>query len=125
VTVGGLGWRHLPLAALHQIGRHESTSNNLMIYVKIIRLPDEKPAAIRGRHVASKEIVMPARSLSHSETFGFAGPAAGSLVAWFKRAWRAYASRQALADLDDRMLRDIGLTRLDAQREADRQPWDH
>ena len=31
--------------------------------------------------------------------------------------------RQALADLDDRLLRDIGITRLDAARECDKPFW--
>ena len=33
-------------------------------------------------------------------------------------------SRQSLATLDDHMLRDIGLTREQAQSEADRAAWD-
>ena len=33
-------------------------------------------------------------------------------------------SRQSLAALDDHMLRDIGLTREQAQAEADRAAWD-
>jgi len=33
-------------------------------------------------------------------------------------------SRKALADLDDRMLRDIGLTRAEARSEAARPAWD-
>ena len=33
-------------------------------------------------------------------------------------------SRQALADLDDHLLRDIGLTRDEAREEAERPVWD-
>jgi uncharacterized protein YjiS (DUF1127 family) len=33
-------------------------------------------------------------------------------------------SRRALARLDDRLLRDIGLTRADAEAEAERPRWD-
>ena len=33
-------------------------------------------------------------------------------------------SRRALARLDDRLLRDIGLTREDAEAELARPPWD-
>ena len=32
--------------------------------------------------------------------------------------------RRDLADLDDHLLRDIGITRSDALKEADRLPWD-
>jgi len=33
-------------------------------------------------------------------------------------------TRRTLAGLDDRMLSDIGLSRADALREAERRPWD-
>ncbi|MBR0655606.1 DUF1127 domain-containing protein [Plastoroseomonas arctica] len=39
-------------------------------------------------------------------------------------AYRAAATRQELVGMDDRMLRDIGITRVDALREAARKPWD-
>ncbi len=32
--------------------------------------------------------------------------------------------RRALADLDDHLLRDVGLTRDQAMQEASRRPWD-
>lgn len=35
-----------------------------------------------------------------------------------------WLERQALAELDDRMLDDIGLTRADRDRECIRSPWD-
>ena len=38
--------------------------------------------------------------------------------------WRAVRTRRELAAMDDRMLRDIGISRVDALREADRAPWD-
>jgi uncharacterized protein YjiS (DUF1127 family) len=37
---------------------------------------------------------------------------------------RAIVTRRQLAAMDDRMLRDIGISRADALREADRLPWD-
>ena len=37
---------------------------------------------------------------------------------------RAIWTRRQLAEMDDRMLRDIGISRVDALREADRLPWD-
>lgn len=40
-----------------------------------------------------------------------------------KAAWRRRRSRMLLAQFDDRMLKDIGLTRADAQREANRPFW--
>ncbi|MFZ4410050.1 MAG: DUF1127 domain-containing protein [Paracraurococcus sp.] len=43
------------------------------------------------------------------------------------RLWlmlRAIWTRRQLAETDDRMLRDIGISRVDALREADRLPWD-
>lgn len=40
------------------------------------------------------------------------------------REWRRRSrSRAALAALDDRMLRDIGVTRCDARREIDKPFW--
>ncbi len=38
--------------------------------------------------------------------------------------WRAIQTRRQLAEMDDRMLRDIGISRLDALQEAERAPWD-
>ena len=37
---------------------------------------------------------------------------------------RAIATRRQLAEMDDRMLRDIGISHVDALREAERLPWD-
>jgi uncharacterized protein YjiS (DUF1127 family) len=37
---------------------------------------------------------------------------------------RAIEERRILATLDDRMLSDIGVNRLEADREAGRAPWD-
>lgn len=45
----------------------------------------------------------------------------------FRRLWTALEvgrSRARLAQLDDHMLRDIGLDREQAQHEADRAAWD-
>jgi uncharacterized protein YjiS (DUF1127 family) len=39
-------------------------------------------------------------------------------------ALRTLVTRRDLADLDDRALEDVGLTRADALAEAKRQPWD-
>lgn len=41
------------------------------------------------------------------------------LAVWFERS----RQRRALAKLDDRMLRDIGVSRADANREAEKPFW--
>jgi uncharacterized protein YjiS (DUF1127 family) len=53
---------------------------------------------------------------------------------WFHASWptlpslgamlRAATTRRYLAEMDDRMLKDIGISRVDALREAERLPWD-
>lgn len=45
-------------------------------------------------------------------------------VALLFQALDAVRSRQILTELDARMLKDIGVSRADAQREAARAPWD-
>jgi uncharacterized protein YjiS (DUF1127 family) len=45
-------------------------------------------------------------------------------LAVFARMIRAIEERRLLATLDDRMLADVGLNRVDATREAARAPWD-
>jgi uncharacterized protein YjiS (DUF1127 family) len=37
---------------------------------------------------------------------------------------RAATTRRYLMEMDDRMLKDIGISRVDAMREAERLPWD-
>jgi uncharacterized protein YjiS (DUF1127 family) len=60
-----------------------------------------------------------------------ARPARGSLAqllgrafAWLAACRETARQRHALEMLDDDRLRDIGLTRADVAREADRNPWD-
>lgn len=38
--------------------------------------------------------------------------------------FRAVITRRQLREMDDRMLADIGISRAEAQAEADRAPWD-
>ncbi|WP_270938611.1 DUF1127 domain-containing protein [Falsiroseomonas oryzae] len=45
-------------------------------------------------------------------------------LAWLARALHAIETRRRLAEMDDRMLKDIGITRADALQEASRAPWD-
>jgi uncharacterized protein YjiS (DUF1127 family) len=42
----------------------------------------------------------------------------------FHSMLRAAMTRRQLAEMDDRMLKDIGISRIDAMLEADRLPWD-
>ena len=63
------------------------------------------PLALTGCHEAA------------SESFG--SRVAGTFFAWFERA----RQRSSLAGLDDRMLKDVGLTRADRSREADKSFW--
>ena len=50
-------------------------------------------------------------------------PAAGWL-AWLAEALRTVATRRQLAEMDDRMRTDIGMSRAEAFEEAGRAPWD-
>jgi uncharacterized protein YjiS (DUF1127 family) len=47
-----------------------------------------------------------------------------SLVAFFAEMVRAIETRRQLAEMDDRMLSDIGISRAEAQAETDRLAWD-
>jgi uncharacterized protein YjiS (DUF1127 family) len=48
----------------------------------------------------------------------------GGLARALGRMARAIRTRRQLAAMDQRMLSDIGMSRLDALREAGRAPWD-
>lgn len=45
-------------------------------------------------------------------------------LAWLDRALERRRSRLALRELDDHFLKDIGISRADAEREARRPFWD-
>ena len=45
--------------------------------------------------------------------------------AWLRRTLQAAESRRHLAEMDQRMLTDIGISRAEALQEAGRAPWDH
>ena len=53
-----------------------------------------------------------------------ARPRLPAMLARLGEMWRTAESRRHLARLDDRMLKDIGLSRADALAEAARPPWD-
>jgi uncharacterized protein YjiS (DUF1127 family) len=44
--------------------------------------------------------------------------------AWLGRAWRAHTTRLTLAELDDRELKDLGISRGQARFEANRPFWE-
>ncbi len=50
--------------------------------------------------------------------------AKGGWLAWLAAAMRAIETRRHLAQMDDRMLKDIGISRTEALEEARRAPWD-
>lgn len=57
---------------------------------------------------------------------GPAGPARGLVLralTWLIRAEATWRDRDRLLALDQRMLKDIGLSRSDAEREAERLRW--
>lgn len=45
-------------------------------------------------------------------------------LAWLAEAMRTIETRGHLAEMDARMLKDIGVTRRQAEAEASRAPWD-
>lgn len=45
-------------------------------------------------------------------------------VGFLRKVMQAIETRQHLLEMDDRMLKDIGLGRADAEEEANRAPWD-
>jgi uncharacterized protein YjiS (DUF1127 family) len=55
---------------------------------------------------------------------GIARPGSVSLWTVMRRMWVAVTSRRELAELDERMLRDLGLSKADVAREVARAPWD-
>jgi len=66
--------------------------------------------------------VMAIRSSLSLAQFWHAAPQAPRLG--LHAMWRAIQTRRQLAEMDDRMLRDIGISRVDALHEAERAPWD-
>lgn len=49
----------------------------------------------------------------------------GGWLVWLTRCLRAIETRRHLTEMDDRMLKDIGITRDQARKESRRSPWDH
>lgn len=73
--------------------------------------------------------VIPHPALARTQTVptvpaGRAHVVAGMWFAALTRMTRGIEERRLLATLDDRMLADIGVSRSEAHREANRAPWD-
>jgi uncharacterized protein YjiS (DUF1127 family) len=64
------------------------------------------------------------RSLSVSPAIGTAAARGATWFDWLRRVLQAVESRRHLAEMDQRMLSDIGISRAEAVREATRAPWD-
>lgn len=64
-------------------------------------------------------------ALSRTTTLprGTASHGSFDLRGFFARAWRNYITRRQLAELDDRMLQDLGISRAQALFEADKPLW--
>lgn len=67
---------------------------------------------------------MTTRSLPAPLTARAAIPRATAWIIWLRRVLHASESRRQLAEMDHRMLADIGLSRAEALEEAARTPWD-
>jgi uncharacterized protein YjiS (DUF1127 family) len=64
-------------------------------------------------------------SLTAPAGFGApAAPARETLWAVLRRVWVTVTTRNQLAELDERLLHDLGLTKADVTREISRAPWD-
>lgn len=46
-----------------------------------------------------------------------------SAMGWLREAWQRRRTRSYLTEIDDRMLKDIGVTRVEACREAGKPFW--
>ncbi|MBR0671981.1 DUF1127 domain-containing protein [Neoroseomonas soli] len=68
---------------------------------------------------------MTTRSLPASHDFPAAKAPSAGWCAWLRRTLQAVESRRHLAEMDARMLADIGISRAEALQEAGRAPWDH
>jgi uncharacterized protein YjiS (DUF1127 family) len=67
---------------------------------------------------------MTTRSLPASHTDRIAASAGMPWLGRLRRCIQTIRSRRQLAELDDRLLSDIGISRAEALEEASRAPWD-
>ena len=61
---------------------------------------------------------MPAPAAAEKTARSPAWLASRVVLGWLRRAYARYLQRRALAELDDRLLADIGVTRAEARRES-------
>ncbi|MBV9247800.1 MAG: DUF1127 domain-containing protein [Acetobacteraceae bacterium] len=54
---------------------------------------------------------------------GWPGESAHVIASWVHTALRRYRTRQRIAELDAQMLKDIGITYAEAEREANKPFW--
>ncbi len=63
-------------------------------------------------------------TLSASHVIHTGAARGATWLAWLRRAAEAIETRRHLAEMDGRMLADIGISRSEALEEATRAPWD-
>ncbi len=54
---------------------------------------------------------------------GFSSRAGAGFAQMLSAAWRVVSTRRDLAEMDDRMLKDLGISRAQAQFEVSRPVW--
>ena len=67
---------------------------------------------------------MPIKSPSLPARFPLARRTRPALLGVFFKAWSIWRERQDLSDLDDHLLKDIGVNRHEAKKETKRPVWD-
>jgi uncharacterized protein YjiS (DUF1127 family) len=89
----------------------------------LLRPPSQIPQREEHPTMAILDILHP-HTLRHTGRPYLAVPSLPSLLSSLAAMLRAVQTRRQLAQMDDRMLRDIGISRADALMEAGRAPWD-
>lgn len=67
---------------------------------------------------------MTTHTLPASHTISTSAAHGANWLDWLRRAFEAIETRRHLAEMDGRMLADIGISRSEAMEEAARAPWD-
>ena len=67
---------------------------------------------------------MPIKSHTLPARFPLARRTRPALLGKIFKAWSIWLERQALSDLDDHLLNDIGVSRTEAKKETKRPVWD-
>jgi uncharacterized protein YjiS (DUF1127 family) len=86
--------------------------------------PADHPIGQTSRRRGSMLSRSHAAHAAHTPWLDAARAALRRLARVANRAWRNAVTRRELAELDDRMLADIGVTRAAVLAEVDRFPWD-